>query len=784
MCTKAGVFGSEGLTSFRGENMISMKGVVGMFSPYGRFIEEGRGFEIFTPDIPRNWYNYFFTDQYVTFTSQCGIGQGFLQDSLGRRISPVSARALYAVEGDAGWELSGLPVYDKHEDYKCIHRPGSTEIVLTRHGIRTGWTLFVPPESDPFTGAEVSVVEVENLSQREREIKLISYTENDLDGAYKYQGYNTRAVEKQADFNGLKLDFNEMFEGKKRAFTFFCFCDRPLTGWDAAKNRFIGPYNTLRDPIALHRGGCTNSACVAEKACYALETAFTLKPGETASCCFVTVLTANAAKAEELLRRFRSAEDAKSELSALTERIRSATGGGLTLRTPDENFNCLINNWLKYQTNLGSRWARVRHNGYRDIASDTECLAVYDPALAWQRIKRLLSYQYANGYAPRTFIDGQIRDNNFSDCAVWLSFTVYYIINELGDAALLSEQVPFNDGSSASVWEHVKRSVEFLHGFTGHHGLIRIWGGDWNDCMNNVGIKGKGVSVWLSIAFVRAARMACELAKTVGDETTACTFTDWAEDMCRRVNEYGWDEKGGYYIYAISDDGERIGASDCEEGSVFLNPQLWAVLAGGLGAGREEKAIENAYALLWDELGTRVSTPPYTEKNAWIGGIGEKAPGVQENGGVYLHAMCWKLAVDALRGDSKRVGEDIVQILPFTNPVVNGRAEPYSICNCYMGRETGYRYGTPGQSWRTASGQWLLKAMAQFVFGLQPSLEGLRIKPCLPDSWNEACAEKEFRGHVYKIRYLRGGMSKILFNGKELSGDLLPLEDGEVTVYI
>ena len=70
--------------------------------------------------------------------------------------------------------------------------------------------------------------------------------------------------------------------------------------------------------------------------------------------------------------------------------------------------------------------------------------------------------------------------------------------------------------------------------------------------------------------------------------------------------------------------------------------------------------------------------------------------------------MCWKLAVDALRGDEKAVGEDVMQILPFRNPVVNGRAEPYVLCNCYMGKETGYRYGTPGQSWRTATGQWFL----------------------------------------------------------------------------
>ena len=67
--------------------------------------------------------------------------------------------------------------------------------------------------------------------------------------------------------------------------------------------------------------------------------------------------------------------------------------------------------WLKFQTNMGSHWARVRHNGYRDMTSDTDCLACVNPQKALERFLRILSYQ-SNGYAPRTFIDGSIKDNN------------------------------------------------------------------------------------------------------------------------------------------------------------------------------------------------------------------------------------------------------------------------------------------------------------------------------------------------------------------------------------
>ena len=46
-----------------------------------------------------------------------------------------------------------------------------------------------------------------------------------------------------------------------------------------------------------------------------------------------------------------------------------------------------------------------------------------------------------------------------------------------------------------------------------------------------------------------------------------------------RIEKYGWDEKGGYYIYARTDDDIIMGSADCDEGQIFLISQLWSVLA-------------------------------------------------------------------------------------------------------------------------------------------------------------------------------------------------------------
>lgn len=122
---------------------------------------------------------------------------------------------------------------------------------------------------------------------------------------------------------------------------------------------------------------------------------------------------------------------------------------------------------------------------------------------------------------------------------------------------------------------------------------------------------------------------------------------------------------------------------------------------------------------------------------------------MHENGGIYLHTMAWRLAVDAMLGDAARVERDIRQIVPWDQTYAPTEGEPYMLFNSYFGDQTGYRYATPGQSWRTASTQWFVKAMTLYVFGLQPDIDGLHIHPCLPASWNACAATKKLRGAEY-----------------------------------
>jgi cellobiose phosphorylase len=103
--------------------------------------------------------------------------------------------------------------------------------------------------------------------------------------------------------------------------------------------------------------------------------------------------------------------------------------------------------------------------------------------------------------------------------------------------------------------------------------------------------------------------------------------------------------------------------------------------------------------------------------------------------------------------------------------------------NSYFDKETGYRFGTPGQSWRTGSTPWFIKSMLMYVYGLQPEIGGLNVKPCLPPSWKECAVEKDFRGCHYIIRYHQtegeGNVKSITADGVKIEGTLLPYAAGK-----
>lgn len=746
-----------------------------MNSPYGTFDSAAGEFLIATPRTPRHWYNYLWNDEYVSLFSQRGQGEALSQDGMGRRIACFGERHLFAQDSAAGrlWSLTGGNPDDT--SYLCRHGMGYSVIEVGNHDIRSTLTAFVPAAGCH----EVWKLTLRNGSQRMCSLRICAATDPGLGGPAKPQAYYTCHSEFDAARNLLLLSNPVVREGAADRQYNFLTMSRPVCGFDSRYQSFVG-YGTLQAPDALTRAdtaGCTGSLCEMERAVLAMDTVLELAPGAEETILFVTGTARDPQEIEPAFALL-SAARADAALTQVRQTIRQRLSGAC-FATPDSDLNAFAGLWLQRQISLGIRWARVRHNGYRDQVQDIAAFARINPALARDELHRVLTFQYSTGYAPRTWIDGRICDNGFSDNHVWIVPAVHALITETGDPSLLEEVIAFNDGTSASLYEHARRAQEHLWNDRGQHGLCRIHAGDWDDCLNLAGHQGKGVSVWLSQAWLHANRLLADLSRWAGRDCDAATAAARNAEMADAIESAAFRCEG-YYVRAFDDAGRVIGALEDTRGRLFINTQTWAALAGLPGA---RAALETTQRLLERDLGTVCVLDPYTGWRDNVGFMTIKRPGSQENGGVYLHASAFRLVADCLLGNHEAVARALRTMLPFGERPGASECEPYVFCNSYFCMPGSYRHGTPGQSWGTGSAGWFYTALTDYVYGLRPELQGLRLEPCLPPEWTSCAITRAFRGTRYEIRYRQEGgfrrVGTVLVDGQPFCGAHLPARPGE-----
>lgn len=754
------------------------KGDAMKYNEYGHWSEDGREYVITERKTPRHWYNYMFNDYYVAFASQVAFGDGFCQDKLTNRIKIITDRCLYVTDKESRtWHTAcGLPMSAKYDRYECRHGLGYTTYVYEKDGIEGRYTIFVPEEGH----REQWIVTLTNKRSAPADLGVIAYTATDADGPHEKQGYNSMEGYHDKETDALYHRVPSNFDTGENSVDYdYMMCDAPVYAYDCRNSGFIGMYGHKCAPEALVEGlGCRNTYSVVEKLCFALEVECKLDAGESKT--FHYQIGHVRSKSEIAEKRADLAAGVPERLLSEVVERRKRESYGVTIKTPDERLNLAFNSFYKYATVMGSHWARVRHNGYRDMLNDTECLATFNPEMAWDKLKRILAWQYSTGYAPRNIKDGTINKLNFADCAVWMSATVHTLINELGDVKLLLEEVPFNDGTSASVFEHVRRAMQYLYDFHGENGLIKIWGGDWHDGLNWAGLEGKGTSVLLSILWYRANNLFAELADMLGESAIAGRHRAMSEAMRINIEEYGWD--GSYYIEAINDDGKKIGSKESPYLKMWLVPNVWAVIAGvapkekllGIMAEIDEK-LECPY-------GTLNAVPAWRgETDTKWGNLTRQPAGTLLNSCVYMHPMTWKLMAEATLKRADALGRSLKKMLPWDHTYGETQGEPYILYNFYASDDAGYRAGIPGQSWRTATQHCLVRAMIRYIYGIVPTLDGIRLDPCLPPDWKECSITKDFRGCEYEISYHQekcDGTLEIKVDGKHFDGGVLPYKKG------
>jgi cellobiose phosphorylase len=89
-------------------------------------------------------------------------------------------------------------------------------------------------------------------------------------------------------------------------------------------------------------------------------------------------------------------------------------------------------------------------------------------------------------------------------------------------------------------------------------------------------------------------------------------------------------------------------------------------------------------------------------------------------------------------------------------------------------------FGVAHNPWLTGTASWCYVAATQYILGIRAELNGLRIDPCIPASWDGFESTRIFRGVTYKIvvknpQHVCRGVKRLTVDGKTVAGNLVPL---------
>jgi N,N'-diacetylchitobiose phosphorylase len=501
----------------------------------------------------------------------------------------------------------------------------------------------------------------------------------------------------------------------------------------------------------------------------------------------------------DVRREFASVARAEAELARLRDYWRARIGA-VVVRTPDAAFNSMVNVWGAYNALMTFEWSRSCSlvytgqdrdgYGYRDTVQDIVGVLPSISGLARERLVLMLSGQESLGGAqpvvdPVFFQPGCMprvdpAEQRADDC-LWLFNSIPAYVAETGDTAFYDEIVPFADEGEGTVYEHMRRALEFSLNHRGERGLACGLKADWNDCII-LGFKGESVFVSFQL------RLALKVFADIADVRECREDSRWAVDLLTELDTalqaHTWD--GEWFVRAFTEQGAVFGSKTSVEGHIFLNSQSWAVLSGAATPDQARTAMNSVDKRLAGPYGLALHNSSFMETDRGEMHAVVYLPGSKENGGIFQHTQSWAVMADCLLGNGARAYRNFRSYLPAAqNDQADLReVEPYVYAQ-WTHAPNSPKHGRSRVPWLSGTAAWSYFSATQYILGLRPEVNGLRIDPCIPPEWKSFEMERVFRGK--RIRIVvdnpdgceHGVRSLKLENGLEIEGSLLPLDQLE-----
>lgn len=797
---------------------------------FGFFDDENKEYVITTPKTPIKWINYVGTLDFGGIVDNTGGAIICKGDPALNRITKYIAQmpqsdfkgsTVYVriKNADGSYNVFSpffTPTLKKLDSFKCHIGLSYTKWVVEAYGLKMEITVFVPQGSQTV----LQDIKVTNISGKDLEVDVIPVYEFTHFDALK-QLTNADWVPQTMTVNAYKEPTGhvviEQYAFMKKAFAVnLVTADRPVSSFEGDRREFLGDfeYGSFANPLSLQNEELSNSECLRGDNVAALLIKFgTLKNGATERT--VTQLTQKDSleQAQEEITKYRNlanVDKAFSDLATWWDDYLSV----MHVESPDASFNSMINvhnprqchttkNWSRYLSLYQLGFGSSRGIGFRDSSQDLLGAMSHMPEEARVLAENLLSVQLANGSAMHQYFpltmeanEGDSREephlpDYYGDDHLWIVQTVAQYLKETGNVDFLQKEITFYDKKlpieqreKGTVWEHLKRSINFTWNDRGPHGLPHLGFADWNDTVN----LGHGAeSMFNASLFGKAIIEMLDICDLIGEHDYKLVLQNYYAEMKKAVNEHLWD--GKWWIRYFNPAGEPLGSDKNQYGKIFTNGQSWPVIAGFAEGERMISALDSVNEKLNTANGIKLSWPGYNGFDPSLGGVSTYPPGAKENGGIFLHANPWVMIAETIAGRGDRAYQYYNQINPASknDELEVFESEPYCYPQNILGDEHP-QFGLGRNAWLSGTSSWTYVAGTQWIAGIRPALDGLIIDPCIPTKWETLKVRRKFRGATYHIfitnpNNVSKGIVKLLVNGEEIEGNKVPVfTSGDVTV--
>ncbi|MGH2752947.1 MAG: GH36-type glycosyl hydrolase domain-containing protein [Actinomycetota bacterium] len=755
------------------------------------------------PDTPLPWINYLGNQDYFGIISNTAGGYSFYRDARLRRLTryrynnapfDVGGRYLYLRDRASSefWSPSWQPTRSDLDEYSCRHGLGYTVVASQRSGIAVE-TLYTVPLGETL---EVWRARITNRRDAEAHLSVFGSVEFCLwdawDDATNFQrNFSIGEVEVAENTIFHKTEYRE----RRNHFAYFACSETPIS-FDTQRDAFLGPYRGWDEPIAVERGRCSDSIAHGWSPCGAHHLDLDIAPGDAKEIVFVLGYAENPpegkfdppgsqtidkGRVRPVIERFLDEDEVQRALDDL-QRYWSDLLAAVEVRTPNVHVDRMVNTWNPYQCMVTFNLSRSasffesgvgRGMGFRDSNQDLLGFVHMVPDRARERILDIAATQLADGgayhqYQPLTKRGNDAVGSGFNDDPMWLILAVAAYVKESGDREILDVPIPYENapGSETPLYEHLQRALQYTLDRLGPHGLPLIGRADWNDTLNlNAFLETPGASfqtapnraggvaesVFIGGLFAVAAEELAQLAEVHGAAGDAPVYRSARERMAAAVAEHGWD--GGWFRRAYDHHGAVVGSSANDEGKIFIEPQGMCVMAGiGVDDGRAKRALDAVAEQLTTDHGIVLHQPAYSRYYLELGEIGSYPPGYKENAGVFCHTNPWIMIAETIVGNGGRALEHYLRINPSAREDISEvhRCEPYVYAQMIAGRDAP-THGEAKNSWLTGSAAWNFVAITQWILGIRPEHDGLRIDPRVPSDWDGFEVTRRYRGATYRV---------------------------------